>query len=57
MKKYKCYSPNLKKFLLDKGFKYLWVDVSKSSGKTFWMFELTDELSQVLTEWTNNKPR
>lgn len=57
MKKFRCYSANMKKFLIDKGFKYLWVDVSKANGKTFWMFELTDELSQALTEWTNNKPR
>lgn len=29
--------------------------INPNTGKTFWVFEMTEELSQVLTTWTNNK--
>ena len=40
-----CYKPKLKKHLMDKGHRYIFVDVNKE-GKTFWLFERTNELTK-----------
>jgi hypothetical protein len=53
---YKCYSANLKQYLLNLNFKYDWVDINPINNKTFWLFTITDELSKALKEWSNNKP-
>ena len=49
-----CYKPKLKKHLMDKGHKYIFVDVNKE-GKTFWLFERTDELTKHIDEFYNMK--
>ena len=45
-----CYKPKLKKYLMDKGHRYIFVDVNKE-GKTFWLFERTDELTKHIDEF------
>ena len=49
-----CYKPKLKKHLMDKGHRYIFVDVNKE-GKTFWLFERTDELTKHIDEFYNMK--
>ena len=49
-----CYKPKLKKYLMDKGHRYIFVDVNKE-GKTFWLFERTNELTQHIDEFYNMK--
>ena len=49
-----CYKPKLKKHLMDKGHRYIFVDVNKE-GKTFWLFEKTDELTKHIDEFYNMK--
>jgi hypothetical protein len=51
---YKCFSINQLRFIKIHGIK----PVSKGihpNGKTFWVFDMNDELSAVLTTWTKNK--
>jgi hypothetical protein len=52
---YSCYSINQLRFIKAHGIKPVSKGVNKNTGKTFWVFEVTDELSNVLTTWTNNK--
>ena len=54
-KLYPCFSPNLKKFLEEHGISPVKTAVHENS-KTIWFFIVTDEVSKLLTEWTNNKP-
>jgi hypothetical protein len=54
-KLYPCFSPNLKKFLEAHNIVPI-KSAQHENKKTVWFFVLTDEVSQLLTEWTNNKP-
>ena len=56
MKTFKCYSANLKKYLLELGFSYNWVDTNPQNNKTFWTFKISDELSEALKRWSANRP-
>ena len=49
-----CYKTKLKKHLMDKGHRYIFVDVNKE-GKTFWLFERTNELTRHIDEFYNMK--
>ena len=49
-----CYKPKLKKHLMDKGHRYIFVDVNKE-GKTYWLFERTNELTKHIDEFYNMK--
>lgn len=49
-----CYKPKLKKHLMDRGHRYIFVDVNKE-GKTFWLFERTNELTKHIDEFYNMK--
>ena len=49
-----CYKPKLKKHLMDKGHRYIFVDVNKE-GETFWLFERTNELTRHIDEFYNMK--
>lgn len=42
MEKFKCKSVKLKKYLLDNGLRYIWVDVDLEN-KTYWVFERTPQ--------------
>ena len=56
MKKYfYCYSMNLKKFLMDNGLRYEWVDTNPKSNKLYYKFERTEELTNLLTQWSKGK--
>lgn len=44
-----CYSPRLKGRLLDAGLRYICVGTNESTGRKFWLFEQTPELSEALT--------
>lgn len=47
-----CYKPKLKKHLMDKGHRYIFVDVNKE-GKTFWLFERTEKLTEDINNFYN----
>ena len=49
-----CYKAKLKKYLMDKGHRYIFVDVNKE-GKTFWLFERRNELTRHIDEFYNMK--
>ena len=54
-KLFPCFSPNLRKFLEEHNIAPV-KTVTHANHKTIWMFIITDEVSALLTEWTNNKP-
>lgn len=58
VKKYVCGSPNLCKFLEQNGLKHVYsYKLSKErKNRTMWVFIMTPELSELLTQWSNNKP-
>lgn len=53
---YKCFSNNLKEFLMGRGLEYITIALDPKSHKTFWMFLRCDELDKALTEWSEGKP-
>jgi len=55
VKLYYCGSPPLKKFIEDNEIIHISTFVSKRTGKTIWVFILTDKLSSLLTLWTKNR--
>lgn len=55
-KVYRCYSNNLKEFLMSKGIDYITIAKDHKTDKTFWMFLKSEELDKALTEWTDSKP-
>ena len=59
VKKYTCGSPNLCKFLENNGLSlvYHYKLGKERRGRTMWVFITTPELSELLTKWTNNKPK
>ena len=59
VKKYICGSPNLCKFIEQNGIKHVYsYQLSKErNNRTMWVFIMTEELSKLLTQWTNNKPK
>ena len=56
VKKYTCGSPNLCKFLEKNGMKAVYSYKLERNNRTMWVFIMTDELSKLLTQWSNNKP-
>ena len=40
-----CYSPRLKRFLIENGFSYICTGQNQKSGALFWLFDSTDELN------------
>lgn len=57
IKYYKLYSIPLKRFISVHGIKPLSKGVNKETGKTFWVYEVTPELEELLKTWTANKPQ
>ena len=59
VKKYTCGSPNLCKFLEEHGMVsvYSYKLSAEKHNKTMWVFIMTPELSALLTQWSNNKPK
>lgn len=56
MQVYRCYSNNLKGYLMDNGLKYLVVAKDIVTDKTFWLFEKTDRFEKLMQEWMDNSP-
>jgi hypothetical protein len=52
MKFFNCYSINLLRFIKTHNVRYLSKFVNKNTNKTAWIFELNDELANILTTWT-----
>lgn len=53
---YKCYSHNLKNFISVHNIYPVSSGVHPRTNKVYHVYELTDELSEVLTAWSNSKP-
>ena len=53
-KYYKCFSFNLKRFLSANGVKYM-SKGTHENGNTFYVYKVTEELSRLLTIWSDNK--
>lgn len=49
-----CYSPNLKKFLSEKGMKFLHRGLNENTQKYFYVYERNEQLNILLTEWSQN---
>lgn len=52
---YYCGSPPLKRFLEDNGIIHV-NSYTKKNGKDIYLFIKNDELSKLLTTWSNNRP-
>ena len=50
-----CYSYPLKEFLIKNGLKFITAAINQSTNKRYWLFEGTDELNMLLTQWRLNK--
>lgn len=56
--KYTCGSPNLNKFLEEHGLKSVYsYKLSKDrKNRTMWVYIMSEDLSKLLKQWTDNKP-
>lgn len=52
---YKLFSINLLRFIKLHGFRPISKGVHPVTGKGYWIFEMNDDLSQVLTTWSKNR--
>lgn len=52
-KVYYCYSPYLKKYLMNKGFRYVTTGRNKNSHDFFWLYLKDDELDVALREYSS----
>lgn len=50
-----CYSKPLKDFLLENGLRYVLRATHDKTKKKYWVFEGTDELNKLLSEWRLRK--
>ena len=56
MKKYfYCYSWNLKQFLLDNDVKMIMYSKNTNTNKTFWVFENSLKVTELLDIWRSRK--
>lgn len=53
---YYAYSPNLYRHLKALGFRYICTGLNESTMRQFWQYERTQELSDALTSYADNKP-
>ena len=49
-----CYSSAEKKYLLDKGYRYLFRCTHMKTNRFFWVFDKTDALMKDVVAWTNS---
>ena len=49
---YKCTSSYQKKFLMDNGLDFIWVD-RDIFRTTFWLFEKTDAFNEIIKKYKN----
>jgi hypothetical protein len=50
-----CYSGKLKKFISDKGIKFLHKGLNDKTNKWFFVYVRNEEFYKALTEWSQNK--
>ena len=50
-----CYSRPLKIFLIKNGLKYILYARHPATMKRYWVFESSEQLNMLLTEWRNRK--
>ena len=50
-----CYSKPLKDFLLENGERFITKSIHEKTKKKYWLFEGTDELNKLLSEWRLRK--
>lgn len=53
---YKCYSWKLKRFIQAHGVYPISSGVNGKTNKVYHLFVVSDELSEILTNWSKNKP-
>lgn len=51
-----CHSPNLHRYLRDRGQRYICAGLNVRTKLTFWQYRRSDELSALLDEWHANRP-
>jgi hypothetical protein len=49
---YCCYSLPLRKYLYENGLEYELAALNPNSKKLFWVYLMTDELSVLLSKWS-----
>jgi len=52
---YFCYSINLHREIKSNNIYYITKGTNPSSKRDFWVYEKSDKLKQILTNWSNNK--
>lgn len=52
---YKCYSWRLKRFIQTHGIYPISSGINANTDKVYHIYEMTDELSRVLTNWSKHK--
>jgi len=57
IQKYRCGSPNLCNFLEENGIVYSYFYINKKNNRTIWVFNMCDDLSALLSKWSENKPK
>jgi len=55
-KYYRCFSGKLKKYLSENKIKYILRAKDFYTNKTFWLYEINQNLSNNLKEWTDTNP-
>lgn len=50
-----CYSYPLKEFFKKNGLSYITAAQNKGTSKTYWLFEGSEKLNNLLQEWRLNK--
>lgn len=53
---WRCYSNNLKEFLLNRGLRYIDIAVNPNRNKKYWLFIKDENLDEALTIWAETKP-
>lgn len=54
---FKCFSPNLYRYLKQNDFYYVTKNVHPTTGRTYFEFSITDELDKALKQFTLDKKK
>ena len=52
---YKSFSINMNRFIKAHGIHPMSKSIHQDTGKTYWIYEMTNELSTILNQWSANK--
>ena len=53
---YRCFSKNLKEFVMKNGCRYILIANDCVTGKQFHLFEKTEKFCELLKKWEANSP-